>query len=547
MSEMVRKPPATRAAGSSNLSLVSAVSVGRDRLAPFEIPFEITLDVSQWGAVDDAGKPVARMLVSFTNSSSYRYHRGLARFGGTAYRHWRRVVVFAADPEAATSSFDGPPTRNGSERPTELVPVFDALVYLASTLVTRGQGDRLLALRDLTADQVSSLVQWAACSGHLGGNDTPDLHDLVSQWSSYCARYAELRVPGVAYIGGRAGARGIALVSDVAGGGDERCTCTAMREDGILLSNAWLRQIVEPGSDAMWCAALTSRMAVAVVDGLNRANENDTFAGLEPGAAKELSEFVGSEMVGDGATWHKLLAGYRNVAGVPVVAHDGFGTAWVREIAKGISWGAIPQQVNKALNYGQRIEVSAVDIAEFARTSVPANGLVQSVTMLKNGRVRVVLREPVYPTMVQRRGRIYVEDEPGTVLSDMAVHAFDLDFRGTVSSFPDAKAWADAECTRTARHTNITSGDGRVCLGDINTQMSRNEVNARGGISMPCVADFLQMLRQCNLDSAYNRDKHFLLADPDSVSDEEWARPVWDIPGLRLIEAHVRIRNEEET
>jgi hypothetical protein len=157
--------------------------------------------------------------------------------------------------------------------------------------------------------------------------------------------------------------------------------------------------------------------------------------------------------------------------------------------------------------------------------------------MLKSGKVRVVLHDPVYPEMVLRRGVTYVENEAGTVLSYMAVHAFDLDFRGTLTQFPNAHAYEDEECTRNARHTNITSA-GHVCLGDINTGMSQAEVALRGGLAMPCVADFIQMLKQCNLDSAYNRDRGFVLADPGSVTEAEWGAKEWNIPGLSTITNH---------
>jgi hypothetical protein len=119
----------------------------------------------------------------------------------------------------------------------------------------------------------------------------------------------------------------------------------------------------------------------------------------------------------------------------------------------------------------------------------------------------------------------------------MSIHAFDLTFNGSLNNFPNARAYSDAECTQTARHSNINS-NGSVCLGDINTA-------GEGRSTVPCLGDFLQMLRQCNLDSAYRRAKDFILADPSSVTETQWNATRWEIPGLRRIENALNFNREE--
>ena len=180
---------------------------------------------------------------------------------------------------------------------------------------------------------------------------------------------------------------------------------------------------------------------------------------------------------------------------------------------------------------------SAIDVEEFARTSLPKNSLVESVTAKKDGKVRIVLKEPIQPCMIQRNGKTYVEDVPGTIIAEMKISAFDLDFSSTRRGFPEAIAYADKECKTVAKHTNISSGQGRVCLGDIGTKMSEAEIAARGGFAIPPLGDFIQMLRQCNLDSAYNRSRDFVLMYPDDVTDDEWnTSRVLKIPGLTYID-----------
>ena len=359
-------------------------------------------------------------------------------------------------------------------------------------------------------------------------------------WRAHIQRVLDGTAPSVV-IGNREGAGRVRVLHGVVTaphGITAEIAADVILDNGLYVPEVPLSLLIERDSDAWYCACLAQKMHREVLRGLRRSTPDpeDTLSIVAPGVARELCDFLGSEYIHSGDALHRLLTGYRDVGEVPVVGFSGFSTNWVSSAISNIGWGGLPQQIRNALYYGYRIEVSAVDIEEFARTSVPENDLVESVTMLRNGKVRVVLRELVYPTMVQRRGRIYIEDEPGTVLSDMSVAAFDLDFRGTLTRFPDATAYADPECTRTAKHTNITSAGGRVCLGDINTDMNRQEIEARGGIAIPCLADFLQMLRQCNLDSAYNRDKNFVLADPSSVTNEQWEAREWNIPGLRCVD-----------
>jgi len=208
-------------------------------------------------------------------------------------------------------------------------------------------------------------------------------------------------------------------------------------------------------------------------------------------------------------------------------------------------------KLSRALDSRNTMSVNAGDVEAFARSQLPANSLVESVTALPDGRVRIILREPVRANLVQRYGHTYVEDPPGEVLRDMVVAAFDLDFRSSTNGFPNATAYADRECQRRAKHTNISQHEGRVCLGDLNRQMSDAEIEARGGFALPSIGDFVGMLRQCNLDSPYNGDRHFVLRHPELVSEEEWRRRAsrtgngeWNVPGLRLLNAEVALLDE---
>jgi hypothetical protein len=163
---------------------------------------------------------------------------------------------------------------------------------------------------------------------------------------------------------------------------------------------------------------------------------------------------------------------------------------------------------------------------------------VESVTKLADGKVRIVLKEPVKAITVQRNGHIYVEEEEGTILAPMVVAAFDLNFTGSSGlRFPSAIAWGDKECRHTAKHTNIMQSSGKVCLGDINDGTMRMAEVELAGYAVPSIGDFVQMLRMCNLDSAYNTHKSFIFQNPDICTDEHFAGARWDIPGLRRLRA----------
>ena len=238
--------------------------------------------------------------------------------------------------------------------------------------------------------------------------------------------------------------------------------------------------------------------------------------------------------------WTKLITFARQSHGISVCHVENFDSDWIHSLL-----ATVPRtqadELYHTIERSRTLNVEAVDIEQFARTSLPANSFVESVTALKNGRVRVVLKEPVRPVLVQYGGKTYMEEEPGTVFNqEMVVAAFDLDLRCARSGFPDAYAYADRDCTRAAIHPNIQRGAGSVCLGDINRgEMTAAELQARGGVALPSIGDFVQMLRQCNLDSAYNRDRETLLQRPNSVSKGDWNKTPWNIPGLRLVETQV--------
>lgn len=544
-------PPRVAHAGSSNLALLSHIEVPADQIAPFESQRTISMDVQAWDVYEPESNRRVVGLMAHVEESRYRRSINYSWTWSSTYRQWTPISVLYAAPEDGSET-PAPykltyPTTRDVRNEAIVPPVYDALVYLTAAFVTNGRpldSDPLDAIRHLSAEEVSALAHWFAEDCEYK-NEISDLRKLVVLWRAHIQRVLEGTAPSVV-IGNREGAGRVRVLHGVvtAPHGITAEIATAeiaadvILDNGLYVPEVPLSLLIERDSDAWYCACLAQKMHPEVLRGLRRSTPDpeDTLSIVAPGVARELCDFLGSEYIYSGDALHRLLAGCRDVGEVPVVEFSGFSTNWVSSAISNIGWGDLPQQIRNALYYGYRIEVSAVDIEEFTRTSVPENDLVESVTMLQNGKVRVVLRELVYPTMVQRRGRIYIEDEPGTVLSDMSVAAFDLDFRGTLTRFPDATAYADPECTRTAKHTNITSAGGRVCLGDINTDMNRQEIEARGGIAIPCLADFLQMLRQCNLDSAYNRDKNFVLADPSSVTNEQWEAREWNIPGLRCVD-----------
>ena len=545
MLNKITTPPRAAQAGASNLALLSHIEVPAERVAPFAAQRSIELDVRQWDVFEPNSNRRVVGMIAHVEDSRYRRSINYSWTSASVYRRWTPVsICYEAPEEGSTTNTPyklSYPTGRGIRNEAILPPVYDALTYLVSAFLNNGRPldvDPLDPVRDLSAEELSSLAYWFADECERA-DEQNDLRKLVAMWRAHIQRVVD-GTAASAVIGNREGAGRVRIIHDIDQtylGSTQEISAAVVLDDGLYVPEVPLVLLMERDSDAWYCAHLARKMSSEVLIGLRRTGDpEDTLSIMAPGVARELNDFLGKERIGSGEALHRLLTGYRDVGEVPVVAFNGFGYSWTNSVIDSITWGGLPQQIGDALYFGNRIEVSAVDIEEFARTSVPANDLVESVTMLQNGKVRVVLRELVYPTMVQRRGRIYIEDEPGTVLSDMGVAAFDLDFRGTLTKFPDATAYADPECTRTAKHTNITSAGGRVCLGDINTDMNRQEIEARGGVAIPCLADFLQMLRQCNLDSAYNRDKNFVLADPSSVTEEQWEAREWNIPGLRCVD-----------
>jgi hypothetical protein len=238
-------------------------------------------------------------------------------------------------------------------------------------------------------------------------------------------------------------------------------------------------------------------------------------------------------------TWEKAIRGYDLFLDGGICVSSGFapGGNTFTEMVRNI--GDLNDPSDRLSVLIQRREahgLSAVDIEEFARGSLPENSLVESVTIQRDGKVRIILKERFRPNMVQFRSRTYIETGPGSAIADMWIAAFDLDFRnGNARGFPNAIAYNDKTCRIKASHTNISPAVGSVCLGDINRTMSSAEIAMRGGVSMPSLGEFIQMLKQCNLDSAYRAARSFVLKRPEDCSAEMWTGPFpWDIPGLVL-------------
>jgi hypothetical protein len=570
-SEFIPKPPARSLPGSSNLSLLTGASqFDPAHVEKGELPETVTVDVSQWGVTVPethsggiAGTPIVAYEVGFNrhvrrsyfspgflDKSQHRSAYQIRAVYGTEvesekYGEWIAGTLPAPRNEARKSEWEI----------TGLMHIDDALRLILSTFLpntarhvaARG-GDALACLRELTEVEVRSLAQWMWYADHLSDNSyPPPLEESLALYAVFVQKVMDDIESNVIGVGGLEGA-GTALY--VVGpsnfstryDGEQDIEATVIDEDGLVHSHVELGSVgVVPKSPAWYAALLGYKVDSNVIHALNRRNGvENTFADLYdlgPHAFKEVGDFIGSDTVRSIEVWARLVKNFRTAGSLPVIAATGFEHGWIRQIVNDEAF-PVANQIRDALRYGQQIQIGAVDIEEFAKTAVPDNPLVKSVKMLKNGKVRVVLREPVYPEFVLRRGCTYTENEPGTTLSFMAVHAFDLDFRGTLTQFPSATAYEDEECTKTARHTNIT-GAGHVCLGDINTKMSEQEIAARGGVAMPCVADFIQMLKQCNLDSAYHRDRNFVLADPSSVTDAQWEAKRWEIPGLRQVDQHM--------
>jgi hypothetical protein len=251
----------------------------------------------------------------------------------------------------------------------------------------------------------------------------------------------------------------------------------------------------------------------------------------------------GTWSINDLAQWETLLAH------IPEMASNGFGvtithTDWAKSL---LGWLARPELGNMASNFVRyvngyaRIEVNTANLAKFFKEEMTDHPFVESVTSISAAVLRVVLREFVRPVTVVRRGRTYIEDIPGTLHHELGIHAFDLKFAKNNTSFPSAQAYSDKKCTISAKHTNISSS-GAVCLGDINRTMSDMEVQSRGGFRHATLEEFIQMLRQCNLDSAYNSERGFVLEHPGMISDDDWRdfgkqNPEVTVPGLRELGA----------
>ena len=220
-----------------------------------------------------------------------------------------------------------------------------------------------------------------------------------------------------------------------------------------------------------------------------------------------------------------------------------FGAKWWENAVDVVMNSALQQTIARHAPLispsNSRLRVSAVDVEDFART-IPAHPLVERVFSQSKNTLVIVLRESLQPDTIQRQGRTYVEEVPGTVISNMVIRAFKLSLDDLVQGFPRISAFADSECTVAARHTNIMGGI--VCQGDLMQTMSSAEVAERG-FAFPSIGNLVQMLRQCNLDSAYHRDRDFVLKDPSIVSMSEWTSPRLEIPGLRCVTLHIPKEN----
>ena len=565
--DFIQAAPERCVPGSSNLSLLAVASNYDKALVERVKPIDIgSFDVQQWDVHDaNTGRRILAYEVNYASRTNRTYST-VAYFDKSQHRaiHVHRPV-YAPEAEGEESDRGSwistiPATSRTTYRDNEwkrvgLMHIDDALRIIITTFLphtarmdfTMGR-DPLAAIRGLTSEEVRSLAQWMWHADHLDDNYfPPPLEETLAIYAVYAQRVADCEAPNTVGIGAIDGSGRAMYVSSPSApapryDGVRDITADVIDFDGLLHMRVELGSVnIEPESPAWYAILLASKLDAVVIRALNHIYEPcHTFAGLDdhgPDVYREMCAFIGDDTVRGIDVWARLVANYRTAGSLPVVAHTNFEFGWMRKMISDETF-PVALQISEALRYGQQIQIGALDIAEFAKTAVPDNPLVESVTMLKNGKVRVVLRDPVYPEFVLRRGATYTENEPGTVLSYMAVHAFDLDFRGTLTQFPSATAYADAECTKTARHTNITSA-GHVCLGDINTVMSKEEIEARGGVAMPCVMDFVQMLKQCNLDSAYHTDKEFVLLDPESVTDTVWRSKEWDIPGLRRVDQHM--------
>ena len=570
--EFVAIKPTQSVPGSSNLSLItSAAAYDPALMEKATLGKILTVSADGWECLarplndQSITRIVSGYEVDFARSAR-RMSMGASTVNGQFYRNWFfvRDVYAVGEEEPGEGQLakygqwvQGCGLGSRSGKASSLISVHDALRILLSTFtfpsqlhVQAGGLDPLAALRGRSAENVAGFVHWILAHSVYGESYSEHtFEEMVAAYDRQVGLIMDDKVTHTIGVGSLEGAGRCAVIVAPNGrgyspwmeDGTDDILVSAVTTDGCLETNVHLSTLgAAPGSPAWHAAILGGKCGGELIHALNRRLGVDNTFGdvvnLGGESFRDLVAFIGEETVHNAEQWAKLIANFRSAGALPVVASTGFDMNWIRGM---ISDGAFPiaSSINDACRWGAKIEISAIDLAEFARTSVPDNPLVKSVTMLKSGKVRVVLHEPVYPEMVLRRGVTYVEDEAGTILSYMAVHAFDLDFRGTLTQFPNAQAYEDEECTRNARHTNITSA-GHVCLGDINTGMSQAEVELRGGLAMPCVADFIQMLKQCNLDSAYNRDRNFVLADPESVTEAQWNAREWSIPGLSTITNH---------
>jgi hypothetical protein len=237
--------------------------------------------------------------------------------------------------------------------------------------------------------------------------------------------------------------------------------------------------------------------------------------------------------------WKMLIKNYDKFNQIPISYSinfdDRLSLDWIDSIIVTFEYTDL-ERMKSAVNSFHQDRIY-IDITEEVLPIIPKNPNVKSLKMLSNNIIRIVLNEPVYPTTIQYCGEIYAEDEPGTVIADMTISAFDLNFgTNTFSRFPEATAYRDEDCKINAKHVNIARS-GIVCLGDLkNVNIATTSTASIGTLN-----DFIQMLRQCNLDSPHFSDKNFVLANPDLVTIDDWKKISWNIPGLTKIKSHLNL------
>jgi hypothetical protein len=568
-SSPVVAPVRDRPAGSSTLRSLRELSpeaVAELNKAP-SIPTYMYVDVSTWYVADQKGIPIKAIEVSSVPTGYARtmYISWLSEQRSFCWRGMR--YVYSCHPDEHPGEDDVIVDRSyqfphlSDKDPSAIdIPILHALHYLLSghstqvTVDAYALGvDPLAAIRDWSADKVAAFGQWAV---YIRGSVTATTFTVLEMASLYESETEGIlrgRLDWVRFPDGD-GCGNVLAVSELSYVGEDfedelgvphwrvgdEWTANVMDRDGILHAHVDVKNFgVVPRSRAHKLMELAAKMSGAVVSKLNLASGGNTFADIEGFSMESLDQmiaFIGSDSVDSLVTWEQLKRGHTHINQVPISTTIGYEVShWVDAALSKLVWAGAAE-ITSALRTGREISMDTIDISDFAKIEFPQNDLIESIKMLKGGTVRVILKDVVYPTQVLRRGITYIEDDAGSVLSDMSIRAFDLDFRGNLTKFPNATAYADEACKHIARHTNISSG-GRVCLGNINQGMTEAEIAARGGFGMPSVGDFLQMLRQCNLDSAYHGGREFVLADPESVEQGHYSNaPKWRIPGLRRIE-----------